>query len=611
MNSRSLKRLALRGLAMVMCLLPSLPMFALASTLGSGQSEKQPSRVTSDSAKKDVALAAAKAVEQSNGSAPSQASGAQQPPAPSQLDRSTYQPSAQRVGVDTNQALKLLLRDAVVMALNKNLDIAVQRYNVKEAEYDLLAARGVYDVIPGATLRTQSNTQPTASLFAGGGRTGAVSSKTNIWNLFVRQVVPGGGNYQVSWNNNRTGTTSSNTTLNPQFVSTISASATQPILKNFRFDQNARQISIAKKRLDISDMDFRQRAIDTINSVQKAYWDLVFAIKNETIKRDSLDLAVTQLDNNKKREEAGDLAPIEIVQAEATVESRKQDVILALQQVTVAENNLKGLILNDPESPLWNASLQPTDEAKFTPSVYSLDEATRLALMNRTDLQNLKYQTQLNEIDLKYFHNQMKPQFDVVGQFTGNGLGGKPSGFTFGGPGGTSLVPKRFIGDAGTAISNAFGFDFRSWSIGLDISFPVRNRTARAQYGRALAEARKLDLQQKQAVQRIQIDVRNAMQAVESARQRIEAARSGRVNAEVQLKGEEEKYRAGLSSTFFVLQRQTDLSQARGTELQALTDYNKAIADLQRAMSTTLDSAGVTITHDVVTQQDQTPVKKP
>jgi HAE1 family hydrophobic/amphiphilic exporter-1 len=155
-------------------------------------------------------------------------------------------------------------------------------------------------------------------------------------------------------------------------------------------------------------------------------------------------------------------------------------------------------------------------------------------------------------------------------------------------------------------LGNLFGNKFRSYSFGVNIAFPFRNRTAKANLGSALASGRQLDLLQKQTIQNIQIDVRNALQAVESARQRIDAAKSARVNAEAQLTGEEQKFKAGLSQNFLVLQRQNDLSNARGQELRAMTDYNKAVADLQRVLSITLDSAGVSV-QSPVTMTDVAP----
>jgi HAE1 family hydrophobic/amphiphilic exporter-1 len=156
-------------------------------------------------------------------------------------------------------------------------------------------------------------------------------------------------------------------------------------------------------------------------------------------------------------------------------------------------------------------------------------------------------------------------------------------------------VGERFNGGFGTALSNLFSGDFTTYQFGVRFSFPIRNRTAEGNLGRTLAEARQLDARQRQLVQTVQIDVRNALQAVEAARLRFEAAQAASLAADAQLKGEQEKFRAGLSTNFVVLQRQTDYSTAKGNEVRALTDYNKALADLQRVTGMTLLNNNVQI----------------
>jgi len=157
-------------------------------------------------------------------------------------------------------------------------------------------------------------------------------------------------------------------------------------------------------------------------------------------------------------------------------------------------------------------------------------------------------------------------------------------------------VPDRFSGGYFRALSNLFSQDFRTYQFGVRLSFPWRNRTAEGNLGRTLAEARQLDARQRQLVQTIQIEVRNALQSVEAARQRFEAARAGRIAAEAQYKGEVERYRAGLSTNFLVLEQENDLAIARGNEVRALTDYNKALADLQRVTGMTLVNNNLQVT---------------
>src|SRR5262249_19084228 len=154
---------------------------------------------------------------------------------------------------------------------------------------------------------------------------------------------------------------------------------------------------------------------------------------------------------------------------------------------------------------------------------------------------------------------------------------------------------ERFIGSYGTALKNLFKNDFRTWSVGVQFNFPLRNRTAKANLARAREEDRQIDLQTRRLLQNIEVEIRNAVQSVETATMRIEASKSAREYAQKQLEGEEKKFAAGLSSTFLILTRQVELSQAQYAELQALADYNKSVATLQRVISTTLSSNSIEI----------------
>ena len=497
----------------------------------------------------------------------------------------------QRVGINPGEVAPLSLQDAITFALQNNLDIEQFRQGVRISQFSLNSLRGVYDIVSSADINFRSQTIPVASLFGGGGTTASLTNRSVAWNLITNQYIErGGGFWQAEFDNNRTKTSSTASTLSTQYSPALTLSFTQPLLRNFKIDLNRRLIQIAKKTLDLSDSQFRQRVIEIINQVQRAYWDLVFAIRNEEIARKSVELTRTQLENNRKMVEAGTLPPIDLRSAEAALESRKGDVIVALQGITTAENVLKALLIKESNDKLWNAAIEPSDKPQLSMQSFKLDDATALALKNRPELDQIRLQSEQKNLDISYYQNQLKPQVDLYGLYTNNGLAGAPSALT------GQSVPERFIGGYGQALNNLFSQDFKTYQVGVRLSFPWRNRTAEGNLGRSLAESRQLDARQRQVVQGVQIDVRNALQAVEAARLRFEAAQAGRIAAEAQLKGETEKFRAGLSTTFLVLQRQTDLSVAEGTEVRALTDYNKALADLQRVTGMTLVSNNLQVT---------------
>ncbi|HXF04229.1 MAG TPA: TolC family protein [Blastocatellia bacterium] len=524
-----------------------------------------------------------------------------------------------RVGVNPDQLMYLSLHDAILKALENNNQIQIERTTVLGNEMSLKAATGAYDITVGADLNAQTATRPTTSSFTTGAGTPSFTNRSLTYNFSAQQLLRTGGTWQFQIQNLRQTTDQvfvqrflgietrdSAVAFNPSFTSSISFNLRQPLFRNFRIDQTRRQIQISQRALDLSDSAFRQRVIEIITQVQNAYWDLVFAIRNVEIAQESLLLAKTNLENNRKQVQAGTLAPIELAQSEAEVQRRTQELTQAIGNVTVAENTLKNLILGDPNSSEWTANIVPTENIEFLPPAIDLESALKLALANRPELEQLRFRKEQNRIDLKYFANQKLPQIDLVASYSSAGLAGTPTKITTikvdeeGNPvrdeeGNLVLeqrprdVPPQFIGGAGKALRTAFSNDFRTYSFGLSFSFPIRNRVAEGQYGAALAQSRSLDFQERQLIQSISVEVRNALQQVEVARQNIEAARAERISRERQLEGEQKKFEAGLSTTFFVLQFQNFLSQARALELQALVNYNKAIANLQRVISTTLD----------------------
>ena len=509
-----------------------------------------------------------------------------------------------RVGVTEGEVQSLALQDGIAMALQNNLDIEQFRQGVQIAERNLYSFKGVYDILSTSDVNYRSQTVPIVSIFGGGGSTSSLTQRSLNYNFTTSQFMQQtGGYWEADFTNSRTVTSSTASSLTTQYSPQLLLQFTQPLLRNFAIDLNRRSIQIAKKSLDLSDSQFRQRVIEIINSVQRGYWDLVFSIRNEKIARESVELARQQLDNNGKMVDAGTLAPIELRSTEAQLETAKGNVIVALQGITTAENVLKGLLLKNPTDKMWNAAIAPTDEPQLGQATFNLDDATRLALKNRPELEQMRLQTEQKDIDIKFYKDQTKPQVDFVGNYGDTGLAGAPStvinpntGLPLGGS-----VLSRFNGGYFQSLNNLFTQDFKTYQLGIHFSFPWRNRTAEGNLGRTLAESRQLDARQRQLVETVQIDVRNALQAVEASRQRYEAAGAAELAAQAQYDGEQERYRAGLSTNFVVLQRQTDLSVARGNTVRALTDYNKALADLQRVTGMTLVNNNVQISSGAAT----------
>lgn len=522
-------------------------------------------------------------------------------------------PELNRVGVDMNRQRPLALREALSMALENNKDIEVARENVRIAEFDLLGAQGLYD----PRLSTQAfyeRVESPISSFLSGGQNGSTitSDYTGTMRLEGQSPVLG-GSYRLDASTVRLTTNNQFTALNPQFPTALTFNYTQPLLRGLKIDNSRRQIEIARKNLSLTDAQFRQRAIDTITNVQRAYWDLVFALRSLQVQRDAVSVARTQLEHNKRLVNEGQLAPIDVVAAEAQISTYEQRVFSALEEVSRSENNLKNLIAQNQKAQLWNESIVPTDPVDLAVPVVSLPDALKTAMENRPELQQSNVLREINQIDQRYFKDQTKPAVDLVGAYGINGLAGSVSSagvnpFTasslqvrqrvdelsvLAGLEPLPVVPPQtlspeLLGGFGQSLQNLLANRYSNFKVGVQISLPLRNRAAEANLGRSLVEAERIGTQREQLEQIIQVEVRNALQSMRSAESRLRAASATREANEQQFASEQRKLDAGQSTTFLVLERQTALTEARGLELKAQTDLNKAIADLQRATGNAL-----------------------
>jgi HAE1 family hydrophobic/amphiphilic exporter-1 len=331
-------------------------------------------------------------------------------------------------------------------------------------------------------------------------------------------------------------------------------------------------------------------------------------------------VARTQLEHNRRLVNEGMLAPIDIVAAEAQISTYEQGVFSALEEVSRAENSLKNLIAVNKQAELWSESIVPVDPVELSVPAVALPDALKMAMENRPELQQSNVVREINEIDKKYFKEQTKPAVDLVGNYGINGLAGSISTagvnpFTqsnlllrqrvdelsaIAGLEPLPVVPPQtlspdLIGGFGTSVQNLLSNRFNNFRVGVQISLPLRNRTAEANLGRTLVEGERIATQREQLEQSIQVEVRNSLQAVRSAESRLRAAIATRESNEQQFASEQRKLDAGQSTTFLVLERQTALVTARGLELKAQTDLNKAIADLQRATGNALSVNSIVV----------------
>lgn len=524
-----------------------------------------------------------------------------------------------RIGVATDK--ELTLQDALAMALANNKDIDGSRIDREKAINSVLGSKGYFDPKIGGTTSYQKNVTPVASTL-GGSATGSVISRTGIADPQLSGSLPWlGTTYQVDLSSSRTTTNNTFVQLNPQYPTSLNFSITQPLWRNLRYDDNRHRLEIARKNVSLTAEQFRQKVMQIVTQTEQAYWDLAFAYGNLTVQLDAVNIGREQDESNRRQQEQGLLAPIDVVAAQQQLATFEENAYSAQEALTAAENALKTLILPDRTDPIWSSALIPITPVNVSPPITPLQDAVRQGLANRPELAQVQISREINETDNRFYREQTKPQVDLVGTHTNAGLAGiqlpaGPNPFTAGftaltdqinqlsllaglpllptaGGGTTAGLPPLLVGGYGQSLSTLFNSSFPTTQVQLRISLPLRNRTAEANLSNSLAETRRIRNQRQQTEQSIEASVRNAMQSVDSAKARLDSARVARESAEQQYQSEQRQFRAGTSTLFLVQQRQTTMITARSQEQRAEADLGKAIANFGLATGTILDTDNI------------------
>jgi len=528
------------------------------------------------------------------------------------------QQAPDRVGVGMVQ-LKLTLDDAIELALRNNLDIQIERLNLASSSVAVKGARGFLDPTFRWAPSLESRNTPTGSVLQGAD--GKLTDKFLNQNFYLRQRLPwAGSSLSVDFVNNRQSTTNPFVSLNPFITSQLTISVTQPLLRNRNIDPQRAELKIRRKQLDVSGTDFELRNIAVITQLEQAYWDLVAARQAVDVLAESVDLGREQLARTKRQVEAGVIAQVEVSAAEAELERRLDSYYSGLGGVTEAENALKTMIAPAHDDPIWNEQIIPTDLSTLEPPEGdNVRDAVSAALKRRPEVRSVALRQQANDIQKQVNADQTKPQINFVAGYGNTGLGGTVASTdnpfseltaastarlnqlsalaglpalpaqSFGG------LPPALVGGYGTALSNLFSGNFQSVQAGLSLDFTFRNRAAEANLEQSAITERRLKLEQARLAQSIEAQVRNALQALATARQRIAAAEASTRAAKDKLDSEVRLFQSGESTNFLVLTRQNEYADSRRREVVARLDANKAVARLRQALGTTLEAHHITL----------------
>jgi outer membrane protein len=466
----------------------------------------------------------------------------------------------------TNAPRPITLQECLVMALEHNLDLQIERINPKLSIYNLEIARAYYD--PTFDLSYQHGYN-----VSGGGLDQnqllipPVRRDTDSFTAGLGGVGPLGLNYDLAGN----ARDSYGTSPGPFETASglVGISLAQPLLRNFLTDIGRYNIAIAKNDIKGSELGLRLQVITILTAVERAYYELIFARENVKVQQEALRLAEQLASDDRRRIEIGTIAQLDEKLSESQAAARKSDLTSAHGAIATAQNNLKQLITASYRT-LHDTPLEPVEKLIAVPQALDVYESWGKGLSHRPDLLQARLDLESQGITLRYLKNQRLPELDVTGSY-GHGASGNLT---------------RELGDTFR--------DYRSgdkpfWTIGAVVSIPLSNKAARERYRQGKASADQLVLALKRQEQTILVEIDEAMNALRTQFDRVQSTRESRIYAEQALEAEQKKLANGRSTSFVVLQLQRDLTTARSDETRALVDYNIALAEWYRAEGTTLE----------------------
>ena len=495
---------------------------------------------------------------------------------------------------------RLTLAEARALALERNVELRVEREAAAIADAGELRARGAWDPLLKVDARLRERTDPVNSILSGApaGELAPTVRSTGL-SLGVVQLLPTGGSLTLTSSLAREKTDNVFAILSPAWTSSIGLEVRQPLLRNRVTDPARAALRVARIDRGRSTASLRRVASDTVAAAERAYWALVAARRAVDARASAVALAERQQEDVSARVEAGTLSESDLASPVAEVERRKGELLASREAAARAENALKALLLADPADPAWTSRLVPADDVE-TPTAPSVSAAPDVAAAQERRPEVAEAAARLDRlaVEAEAARDRVRPQLDLVAGYTGRGLAGDlSSGIAPPFPVGPVELPGALDGGPGRSLGTIGEGRYPDASLGLSFALPLGNRAARAESKQLHSARLQAELALLRARQQVGVEVRNAAVAEETAAQRVTAARAARRAAETQLRAEEERFAAGLTTSFFVLTRQNDLTQTLLVETQALADLRTARVERTRAEGTLLSEREIQV-HD-------------
>ena len=494
---------------------------------------------------------------------------------------------AARAMAQPSEPLRLTLDDAVRRALDNNPDLAIVRLDTDVETARIAESRTAFTPVFSTVIGRSSSVTPPANFLLGerGVNVNDVFSSTG-----VRQRLPwGSGTWSVSWDTSRTTTNNPLTSFDPTLQSGFQLAFSQPLLRDRKIDSARYQYTIAKRNQESSDLRFQEAIVQTVAAVKQAYWTLKATRANVGVQQRSLELARELARENKVRVDAGHIPPLDLVQAEAEVAQRRENLIRAATMADDAEDALRRLIVSATDTAFWSVRIEPVEQLSVIGALPDVDAAVAKALDQRYDISRAGRDLDNTQATIEFLDNQRLPDVRLETSYRGNGLAGTQ--FLRGGGFPGSIIGTRNRG-FGDALGQVFSDDYPTWSLGVTVSYPLGHSYEAANLARVQVERR----QAAQRIASLRIEaaetVRRAGRQIRSSAERVEAARAGAALAQERLDSEQKRFDVGLSTTFLVTQAQRDLLEAQVNLLQTSLDFESALVNFETVQLAPPLSAG-------------------
>ena len=475
--------------------------------------------------------------------------------------------------------VNLTEQQAVERATERNLNIQAERITPQTWDFSMAATRANYLPTLTSTVQHQDSNTPSSNAFSGGART---LSKNQNWSGGVTQNLwKGGGNYNLQWTNRRSDTNSNSQLCNPCFNSGVTATFTQPLLRDFKIDSVRAQVRTNEINQDIAELNLSATVESTLAQTRNAYWELVYAYQAVEAAQRSLDLAAKLVKDNAARVEIGTMAPIDVVQAQAEEATRRQQLVSAQATLRNNELALKRLIVAGTDDDLWRATIVPSDRPTVAAQEVDLEAAVRTALSRRTDLAVTKKNLEASDVTLKAMHNLTLPNLSLVGSMNLAGQAGsvqdRPDPLN---PG--QLIRSPLAGTYWTTLQRISTLDAPTWSLQMRFDYPIGTTSQKANFARQQLLRRQTEASLKTTELTIATEVTAAALAVRNSLEAMQAAAAARELSDRRLEAAQSKFEVGMATNFEVVQAQRDLADARNRELREQLNYQRALVDFQR-----------------------------